>query len=85
LRNSQLGGLQYELQGDSIREIHGGFGAWSITSTGAFYGGTGLQENIKTGSRTNTTVWFKSSRVCPVTNEIRPINKAINYYIRAVG
>ena len=74
------------IQGDAIRNIYGetGNGAVEETSrpyTGAFYKagigngpGAGLGDN-KLG--------IDVSRILPIANEIRPINKAVRYFIKA--
>ncbi|WP_417571717.1 phage tail protein [Phascolarctobacterium faecium] len=73
-----------ELQGDAIRNITGswdnGINTWS--SDGAFYG-------IKNWSNENSDYrlgwrgYLDASRVVPTANENRPINKSVNWIIKA--
>ena len=77
-----------ELQGDAIRNITGNFNAtdnnsWNINANGVFYGQT-----IGSGDQGNEggeykKYYFDASRVVPVAEENRPINKAVRYFIRA--
>lgn len=78
-----------ELQGDGIRSIYGTFvgGDWSGHnnqggSSGAFWpiGSAGVQE----GNRYDQILYsFDVARVTPVVGEIRPVNRAVRYLIRA--
>ena len=80
-----------ELQGDAIRNIVGTFGLeadqWSSASniSGAFY----LKRNNVSGEsarpdgETDSLIEFNASRVVPTSNENRPINKAVRYFIKA--
>ena len=77
------------LQGDGIRTIWGTFvgGDWSGHdnqggSSGAFWpaGNAGVQE----GDDYNQIRYsFDVSRVTPVVGEVRPVNRAVRYLIRA--
>lgn len=84
-----------ELQGDSIREISGTFlnngnsdtyvGFRPGQGTGVFkaynrLGGVGSNEGAK---QDGGMYDFYASRVVPVSNEIRPINKSVRWLIRA--
>ena len=86
-----LGGNSASLgvtQGDAIRNITGNFNAtdnnsWNINANGVFYGQT-----IGSGDQGNEggeykKYYFDASRVVPVAEENRPINKAVRYFIRA--
>ena len=87
------GGQTYQalgqLQGDGIRTIWGTFvgGDWSGHdnqggSSGAFWpaGNAGVQE----GDDYNQIRYsFDVSRVTPVVGEVRPVNRAVRYLIRA--
>jgi hypothetical protein len=80
-----------DLQGDSIRNITG----WvampemypdnSYGSDGAFY--QYLYNTERTyrvnGSGYGATTYFDTSRVVPVANENRPLNRAVRYLIKA--
>jgi len=77
-----------QLQGDGIRTIWGTFvgGDWSGHdkggSSGAFWpaGNAGVQE----GDDYNQIHYsFDVSRVTPVVGEVRPVNRAVRYLIRA--
>ena len=78
-----------QLQGDGIRTIWGTFvgGDWSGHnnqggSSGAFWpsGNAGVQE----GNRCDQIRYsFDVSRVTPVVGEVRPVNRAVRYLIRA--
>ena len=82
-----------ELQGDSIRAITGHIidavaggvsGHWGGTS-GAFYGEVTTVDGAEP-SRHGPDYWniyFDASRVTPVAGEIRPVNRAVRYLIRA--
>lgn len=74
------------IQGDSIRDIYGSSGAasddYTTPSTGAF-----IRDHVGyEAANGGWSVWgisFFASRVVPTANENRPINKAVNYLIRA--
>lgn len=74
------------LQGDAIRNITGRFvqGNYSGNFTqGAFY-----QTGAMGGPAANKSDWrylgfFDASRVVPVADEIRPINRSVNWIIKA--
>ena len=76
-----------ELQGDAIRNITGNTGTFTSqnwpSSSGAFYTtktSTGDEGGVPNeGHR----IYFDASRVVPVANENRPINKAVRYFIKA--
>lgn len=82
-----------QLQGDSIRAITGHIidavaggtsGHWGSTS-GAFYGGPTTADGADP-SRHGPDYWniyFDASRVTPVAQEIRPVNRSVIYLIRA--
>ena len=73
-----------ELQGDAIRNIYGSWnsGQYQWSSDGAIYG-------IKNWSIENNDyfqgyrAYFDASRVVPTANENRPINKSVNWIIKA--
>ena len=74
-----------ELQGDAIRNITGSTpGAVeesNISFTGAFY-----NAGNDVGSQGRAADWrigFDASRIVPVANENRPVNKAVRYFIKA--
>ena len=74
-----------ELQGDAIRNITGSTpGAVeesNISFTGAFY-----NAGNDVGSQGRAGDWrigFDASRIVPVANENRPVNKAVRYFIKA--
>ena len=81
-----------ELQGDSIRPITGHIidavaggkdGHWG-SAGGAFYGGSTTVDGADP-SRHGPDYWniyFDASRVTPVANEVRPVNRAVRYLIR---
>jgi len=74
-------------QGDAIREIEGEFGtpdevyAWA---KGVFKLGTYNYAGSMSYSGGISFI-FQASRVTPVSNEIRPINLPVKYFIRAIG
>ena len=82
-----------ELQGDAIRPITGHIidavaggkdGHWGSTG-GAFYGGSTTVDGADP-SRHGPDYWniyFDASRVTPVADEIRPVNRSVRYLIRA--
>ena len=73
-----------ELQGDAIRNIYGfwdnGINTWS--SDGAFYGVKNWS-NENSDYRLGWRGYLDASRVVPTDNEDRPVNKAVNWIIRA--
>ena len=85
-----LGGNSFglgELQTDAIRNITGNFGYFAdrhgISTNGSFYV---AQQRSGSHSDTNGSNWligFDASRVVPVANENRPINKAVRYFVKA--
>ncbi|WP_455654320.1 phage tail protein [Phascolarctobacterium sp.] len=73
-----------ELQGDAIRNIYGSWnsGQYQWSSDGAIYGikNWSIEDNnYNQGYR----AYLDSSRVVPTANEDRPINRSVNYIIRA--
>ena len=82
-----------ELQGDAVRNITGHIidavaggvsGHWGSTD-GAFYGGSTTVDGADP-SRHGPDYWniyFDASRVTPVADEIRPINRSVKFLIRA--
>lgn len=77
------------LQGDSIRNIAGRFDSQvpHRDCTGPFYTQHRGQTdgNGDDGYTSNPWVYFDASRCVPTAIENRPINKAIKYFIRAIG
>ena len=79
-----------ELQGDAIRNITGTFGSFAPSyradafANGVFYM-TGEVGDVQDGSAPDykNTVGFDTSRVTPISPEIRPVNKAVIFLIRA--
>ena len=80
-----------ELQGDAIREIWGSYPELISPGTSSAYGAMAYGASWSDGGHaTNKTDgWrkrsadFYASRVTPVAEEIRPVNKAVRYLIRA--
>ena len=79
-----------ELQGDGIREIFASFstgGQHGIGGASGSFGVTGGQGYDWKYGGTGNTYWgginFYASRVTPVVGEIRPVNRAVRYLIRA--
>lgn len=79
-----------ELQGDGIREISAAFstgGQHGIGAASGSFGITGGQGYDWKYGGTGNTYWggidFYASRVTPVVGEIRPVNRAVRYLIRA--
>ncbi|GAB7493791.1 hypothetical protein Bwad001_25150 [Bilophila wadsworthia] len=76
-----------ELQGDAIRNIAGNFGGHAIGWRGGF--GTGPFNSWDSGDRgsagngTGASWGVDASRVVPVANENRPVNRSVIYFIRA--
>ena len=82
------------LQGDAIRNITGTMGGSAADKAGIWDYGTGVfyQFNQNRSSVEYSGKWysyvsqgmgFDASRVVPVANENRPINKAVRYFIKA--
>ena len=79
-----------QLQGDAIRNITGTFGSFAPSyradafANGAFYM-TGAVGDVQDGSAPDykNTVGFDASRMTPVAQEIRPVNRSVTYLIRA--
>lgn len=79
-----------ELQGDAIRNITGTFGSFAPSyradafANGVFYM-TGAVGDVQDGSAPDykNTVGVDASRMTPVAQEIRPVNRAVRYLIRA--
>ena len=79
-----------ELQGDGIREISASFwtgGQHGIGGASGSFGVTGGQGYDWKYGGTGNTYWggidFYASRVTPVAGEVRPVNRAVRYLIRA--
>ena len=77
-----------ELQGDTIRNIIGNFNAtdndnWNINANGAFYGQTIGSGDAGGRDGEYKKYFFDTSKVVPVANENRPVNKAVRYFIKA--
>ena len=79
-----------ELQGDGIREISASFstgGQHGIGGASGSFGVTGGQGYDWKYGGTGNHYWggidFYASRVTPVVGEIRPVNRAVRYFIRA--
>ena len=80
-----------QLQGDSIREIWGWFPELiSQGSTSMTYGAMSYGSPWSTGSHSKYSGnWMKrsadfyASRVTPVSDEVRPVNRSVKYLIRA--
>ena len=70
------------IQGDSIREIEGASREIQGNS-GAFFNSGGGGQFHYLSCCTGATTIFRASRVTPVANEIRPVNMAVRYLIRA--
>ena len=79
-----------ELQGDAIRNIYGmvsGMNVYNDTWLGAFYDpgsrdGKGLPGSYQPRKFCDDFA-FDASRVVPTSNEDRPINRAVRYFIKA--
>ena len=72
------------MQGDAIRNITGYFGgnARPNKGSGAFFlHAYGEQGNKTSGD--GATFGFNASRVVPVADENRPVNRAVNWLIKA--
>ena len=76
-----------ELQGDAIRNITGTFGYLAdrhgIYTDGSFYIAEQREGSHRDISGSNWRFGFNASRVVPIANENRPINKAVRYFIKA--
>ena len=79
-----------ELQGDGIREISASFstgGQHGIGGASGSFGVTGGQGYDWKYGGTGSHYWggidFYASRVTPVVGEVRPVNRAVRYLIRA--
>ena len=79
-----------ELQGDGIREISASFstgGQHGIGGASGSFGVTGGQGYDWKYGGTGNHYWggidFYASRVTPVVGEVRPVNRAVRYLIRA--
>ena len=79
-----------EPQGDGIREISASFstgGQHGIGGASGSFGVTGGQGYDWKYGGTGNTYWggidFYASRVTPVAGEVRPVNRAVRYLIRA--
>lgn len=83
------GGLG-ELQGDAMREIGGWFGGWDVQPS-AFSGngfaiyqrGNWCNQGGYYSDSAGLGIDFYASRCAPVANEIRPLNVAVRYFIKA--
>ena len=78
------------LQGDAIREIGGWFGGWDIQPTAfadkgfAIYSrGNWVNQGGYYSDSAAYGIDFYASRCVPVANEIRPLNVAVRYFIKA--
>ena len=79
-----------QLQGDSIREIYATSGG-AYEQTPSYYFTGAIQYTSYAGGFNGQAegpsyLWlsdFKASRVTPISNEIRPVNKAVRYLIKA--
>ncbi len=83
-----------ELQGDAIRNITGTMGGSSSDKAGLWDYGTGVFYQFNLGRSSveysgqyynyvSQGMGFDASRVVPVANENRPVNKAVRYFIKA--
>ena len=79
-----------ELQGDGIREISASFstgGQHGIGGASGSFGVTAGQGYDWKYGGTGSHYWggidFYASRVTPVVGEVRPVNRAVRYLIRA--
>lgn len=75
-----------QLQGDAIRNITGRFAKTKPARdfTGAFYDSNDISHADSNSGTSNDTraVYFDASKVVPTANENRPVNYAVNYYIK---
>ena len=83
-----------ELQGDAIRNITGTMGGSASDKAGLWDYGTGVFYQFNLGKNSveysrqyynyvSQGMGFDASRVVPVANENRPVNKAVRYFIKA--
>ena len=83
-----------ELQGDAIRNITGTMGGSASDKAGLWDYGTGVFYQFNLGKSSveysgryynyvSQGMGFDASRVVPVANENRPVNKAVRYFIKA--
>lgn len=79
-----------ELQGDAIRNITGTFGLEAKENSayknlsGVFFSAGNVSGNASApGGSVDSLITFDASRVVPIANENRPINKAVRYFIKA--
>ena len=83
-----------ELQGDAIRNITGTMGGSASDKAGLWDYGTGVFYQFNLGRSSveysgryynyvSQGMGFDASRVVPVANENRPINKSVRYFIKA--
>ena len=83
-----------ELQGDAIRNITGTMGGSASDKVGLWDYGTGVFYQFNLGRSSveysgryynyvSQGMGFDASRVVPVANENRPINKSVRYFIKA--
>ena len=83
-----------ELQGDAIRNITGTMGGSASDKVGLWDYGTGVFYQFNLGKSSveysgryynyvSQGMGFDASRVVPVANENRPINKSVRYFIKA--
>ena len=82
------------LQGDAIRNITGTMGGSASDKAGLWDYGTGVFYQFNLGrssveysrryyNHVSQGMGFDASRVVPVANENRPVNKAVRYFIKA--
>jgi hypothetical protein len=75
-----------QCQGDAIRNITGRFAKTKPARDfiGAFYDADDIShKDSNSGTSSDTrSVYFDASRVVPTANENRPVNYAVNYYIK---
>ena len=79
-----------QLQGDGIREIHASIsgtanrGVFGSSYTGGFSVSGSAHGPSRDGDWSQgNTLTFYASRVTPVVGEVRPVNRAVRYLIRA--
>lgn len=74
-----------QLQGDSIREIWGEILTGAVEEGSKFSGAFRSAEIGKggDGSGGDYGIYFRASWVTPVAQEVRPVNRAVRYLIRA--
>ncbi|MBD5646491.1 MAG: hypothetical protein HDQ89_02330 [Desulfovibrio sp.] len=74
-------------QGDAIRNIKGKFGAvfqgWTPTDADGPFTKKPSSDNLDGGNYKGADIYFDASRIVPVANEVRPINKSVRYLIRS--